>query len=111
MTTATIMLIIVMALLPTPKISDAELEGFEKLIRGLWRAIVIAAKLLALTIALVAAFYEFGGQEVLADISLAIIGITGLRLVLWAGEFIIPDGLHRVLSEKTDPGYLLKLVF
>lgn len=106
----TIVLILVM-LLPTPKATEADLDQFVKLCRGLWRAIVITLKLAALTIGLVVAFYVFGGHEVLADISLALLGYMGLRIFLWGTEHAIPDGLHRFLSEKSDPDYLLKIVF
>jgi hypothetical protein len=109
-TTTTVILILVM-LLPTPQVSDAELQAFEKFCRGLWRAIVITLKLTALTIALIVAFLEFGSDTVILTLGYVLFGIIGLRIFLWATEFILPDRLHNFLSAKSDPDYLLKLVF
>jgi hypothetical protein len=106
-----VVIIVAFALLPTPAVSSADVDAFERFCRTTWRAIVITLKLAALTVALVMAFYEFGGETVGPAIVWGIIGITGLRLFLWATEFVIPDNLHRFLSEKIDPGYLLKAIF
>lgn len=110
MTITRIALILIM-LLPTPQASDADVEAFEKFCRATWRAIVITVKMIVLMIAFALACIEFGGDAVLVGIGYAVFGIIGLRLFLWATEFIIPDDLHRFLSEKSDPDYLLKLVF
>jgi hypothetical protein len=111
MTTTTILLIAILAFMPSPKVSDRELEAFEKFIRWVWRAVVITAKLIAITVALVVAGYAYGADSVILALGYALLGIIGLRIFLWATEFIIPDNSHRFLSEKSDPDYLLKVVF
>lgn len=110
MAITTVVLILVMAL-PTPEANDADVEAFEQFCRVAWRAIVITVKMVVLMIAFAVACLGFGGDAVLVGIGYAVFGITGLRLFLWATEFIIPDGLHSFLAAKTDPVYLLKLVF
>lgn len=109
MTITTVVLILVM-LLPTPTAGDADVEAFEKFCRATWRAIVITAKMLIPMITFAVACLEFGGDAVLVGIGYAVFDIIGLRLLLWAIEFIIRDGLHGFLSEKTDPVFLLKIV-
>jgi hypothetical protein len=107
----TTVILILVLLLPTPKASSANLDQFVKLCRELWRVVVVTAKLAALTVALIVAAYAYGADTVLVALGYGLVGIIGLRAFLWATEFIIPDGLHHFLSEKSDPDYLLKVVF
>lgn len=111
MTAIGVLSILVVAFLPTPQFSGADVDAFEKFCRTAWRAIVITLKLIALTIAFIVSCLEFGPDKVLVAIGYVVFGIIGLRLFLMATEFIIPDNLHRFLSEKSDPEYLLKIVF
>lgn len=111
MTTITILLvIIIMMLMPAQKISDAELDAFERFVRWVWRAVILTAKLIVLSIAVGMLCANLGTANVVKAVSLSFVGgilaYMGLRIALWAVGHVMPNPLVGLISAKTDPIYL-----
>jgi hypothetical protein len=111
MTSTTILLIaILIAVSPKPAATSADVEAFAKFCWWVWRTVVVTAKLIVLTIAVGVLWYNVGTANMMAGVSITfvggILGYAGLRIALWAVEYVTPNPLIAFIRAKTDPDYL-----